>query len=185
VFGDCLYAATDNETTGGEVWRTDNGTTWNQVNADGFGNANNTRVVSLETFGGQLYASTQNSTDGGAVWRTANGTDWEWVVNDGFGDVNNIDIASLVAFDGDLYAVVGNFDTGAEVWHSSTGDRGSWKLVVDTGFGTGRGAVVGWDNVTAVYENSLYVGTFTFGSGGGRVWQMLRQVYLPLVVRNF
>jgi len=102
VFGDRLYAATYNETTGGEVWRTDNGTTWNQVNADGFGNANNIRVISLETFGGQLYAGTWNSTDGGAIWRTANGMDWEWVVNDGFGDVNNIDIASLVAFDGDL-----------------------------------------------------------------------------------
>jgi len=185
VFGDCLYAATEHETTGGEVWRTDNGTTWNQVNADGFGNANNTRVVSLETFGGQLYASTQNWTDGGAIWRTANGTDWEWAVNDGFGDVGNSLIASLVAFDGDLYAVVGNFDTGAEVWRSSTGDRGSWKRVVDTGFGTGRGAVSEWDNVTAVYDNSLYVGTYTRGNGGGRVWQMLRQVYLPLVVRNF
>ena len=83
------------------------------------------------------------------------------------------------------YAVVGNFDTGTEVWKSPTGDRNSWQCVVDTGFGTGRGAVLDWDNATAVHDDSLYVGTFTYGSGGGRVWQMLRQVYLPLVVRNF
>jgi len=185
VYNGYLYAATANPDSGGEVWRTSNGTTWAQASTDGFGDADNTRVVSLEVFDSQLYAGTWNFTDGGEIWRTANGTTWERVMSGGFGNADNRDIASLVAFDGDLYVIVGNFNTGPEVWRSSTGDSGSWQKVIDTGFGGGAGEAVNWDNITAVCDGSLYVGTFTWGNGGGRVWLYLpHQVYLPLVVRN-
>jgi len=184
VFNGYLYAATGNGDTGGEVWRTNDGTTWIQANADGFGDADNTRVVSLEVLNGSLYAGTWNSADGGEIWRTTNGTTWEQVMSDGFGNVDNRDIASLIAFDSYLYAIVGNFNTGPEVWRSSTGNSGSWQKVIDTGFGCGRAAAVDWDNITAVFEDSLYVGTFTWGNGGGQVWLMLHQAYLPLVLRN-
>jgi PKD repeat protein len=65
---------------------------------------------------------------------------------------------------------VDNANTGPEVWRSPTGDGGSWQKAVDTGFGSGRSAAVRWDNVAAVFKDSLYVGTFTQGNGGGRVW---------------
>jgi hypothetical protein len=185
VFDGALYAATHNDSNGGEVWYTTDGTTWNPANANGFGDGRNRRVVSLEVFDGTLYAGTWNSTTGAEIWRTANGTTWNQVASGGFDGTDNEDIASLVAFDGDLYAVVGNFETGPEVWRSPTGDKESWRKVTDTGFGGGAAAAVDWDIVTAVFEDSLYVGTFTYGNGGGRVWQMLRQVYLPLVLRNF
>jgi C1A family cysteine protease len=171
VFGDHLYAATFNDHSGGEVWRTGDGIAWTQTNADGFGNPYNGRVVSLEVFDGQLYAGTHNHEIGGEIWRTSNGADWSRVVEGGFDGVDNRRIASLAAFDGDLYAVVGNFETGPEVWRSSTGDQGSWKKVTDTGFGGGRSNTLYWDAAVVVLGDSLYVGTTTSGNGGGRVWR--------------
>jgi len=186
VFDGYLYAATDNGNTGGETWRTSGGATWTQANADGFGDAANTRVVSLEVFDDKLYAGTWNSADGGEIWRTANGTSWERVMSGGFGNVDNSDIASLITFDGGLYVIVGNFDTGPEVWRSSTGNTGSWQKGIDTGFGGGRAAAVDWDNITAVFDGNLYVGTFTWGNGGGRVWRNNPySIYLPVVLRNY
>jgi C1A family cysteine protease len=170
VLNGYLYAATTNADTGGEVWRTGDGTTWVQVNTDGFGDADNGAVASLGVLAGTLYAGTWNSDSGGEIWRTADGTAWEQVMSGGFGSADNYDVASLVAVDGILYAIVDNDDTGPEVWRSSTGDGGSWQEVIDTGFGSGRAAAVRWDNVAAVFKDSLCVGTFTQGNGGGRVW---------------
>ena len=184
VFDGDLYAATYNEASGGGVWRAADGTTWSQVNEDGFGTVDNASVVSLEVFSDRLYAGTWNSAEGGAIWRTRNGTTWDPVVGGGFGSVDNKAIGSLIAFDGDLYAVVGNDETGPEVWRSSSGAGGSWGRVADTAFGCGAGDAVYWDTMTAVFENSLYVGTSTRGNSGGRVWQMLQEVHLPLVIRG-
>jgi len=170
VFDGGLYAATSNGDTGGEIWRSGDGTTWVQVNADGFGDAGNSVVASLEVLGGSLYAGTWNADAGGEIWRMAGGTTWEPVMDGGFGSADNYDVASLVSLDGTLYAVVDNDDTGPQVWRSSTGDGGDWQEVTDTGFGSGRSAAVRWDNGTAVLDDSLYVGTFTLGNGGGRVW---------------
>jgi hypothetical protein len=185
VFNGHLYASTYKNSAGGEIWHTDNGVDWAQVNDDGFGNADNIHVVSLEVYKDALYAGTWNSEDGGEIWRTTNGTNWEQVMSGGFGNVDNSDIASLVAFDGYLYAIVGNFETGPEVWRSSTGHSGSWEKITDTGFGCGRAAAVDWDNVTAVFNDDLYIGTFTWGNGGGRVWRKKSYaVYLPLILRS-
>ena len=38
VFEGSLYVGTINQTDGAQVWRYDDGTTWTQVNEDGFGN---------------------------------------------------------------------------------------------------------------------------------------------------
>lgn len=185
VFNNNLYVVTQNTTTGGEVWRTSNGTTWTQVNTDGFGSSGNVRAVSLAIFDGQLYAGTWNSVSGAQIWRTSNGTTWTQVVGDGFGRTENVEIASLTVFDNQLIAVVGNFVTGAEVWRSSTGNNSNWQRVIDTGFGNGTVTAVNWDNITAVVNNQLYVGAYTtpWANGGGRVWQIQRQVFLPMVVR--
>jgi hypothetical protein len=40
-----------------------------------------------------------------------------------------------------------------------------------------------WDNSTAVFGQSLYVGTWNYANSG-EVWILLKQVLLPLVVRN-
>ena len=134
-------------------------------------------------FAGKLYAGTWNSVTGAEIWRTANGTSWERVLQGGFGKSDNGRIAALVAFRGELFALVGNFETGAEVWRSASGDANSWNKVIDGGFGSGRGALLAWDNHVAVSDGNLYIGTYTFGNSGGRVWKYLyNKTYLPMLI---
>lgn len=179
-FGGALYAATMNWASGGEVWRTSNGVQWTQVNSNGFGNGANTSVSSLEVFNGRLYAGTRHSFGGGEIWRTTNGTSWEPVMLGGFGTTDNRQIAALIHFRGELFAVAGNFVTGPEVWRSNSGDIGSWQEVVDGGFGAGYTALTAWDNQAAAFGGSLYIGTYTFGNNGGKLWTYLHnKVYLP------
>jgi len=63
---------TDNDVTGIEVWRSLNGTTWSQVNPDGFGDSNNTSTlwsVGTVAFKNHLYIGTGNGANGGEVWQ--------------------------------------------------------------------------------------------------------------------
>ncbi len=184
VFNDALYATTQNEEDGGEIWRTTDGVNWSKAALSGFGNSDNIRIVSLAVFGGYLYAGTWNSETGAQIWRTNDGSHWTKIVSDGFGKATNKQIASLVAYDNQIVAVVGNWDTGPEVWESNTGDAGDWLRIANTGFGGGKAAAVNWDNVTAVVDDQLYVATFASrGFGGGRVWQRQRSLFLPLALR--
>lgn len=71
VFNNALYAATYNGTSGIEVWCSSDGMSWNQVNADGFGDSNNRFPYwdnSVTVSNNGLYIGTWNNTDGGEVW---------------------------------------------------------------------------------------------------------------------
>ena len=74
AFDGALYAGADNNVTGIEMWRSSDGTTWTQqVNADGFGDSNNTGTlwsVGTTVFNSHLYIGTTNDADGGEVWAT-------------------------------------------------------------------------------------------------------------------
>ena len=65
-----LYAGTDNMTSGIEMWRSSDGTTWpQQVNEDGFGKLyHNMWLLSTVVFNGHLYISAYNSYTGAEVW---------------------------------------------------------------------------------------------------------------------
>ena len=54
VFGSYLYVGTYNDTDGAEVWRSTDGTAWNQVNTDGFGDLDNLAIYSMAVFGSYL-----------------------------------------------------------------------------------------------------------------------------------
>jgi len=69
VFKGSLYVGTLNWVTGGEVWRTSDGTNWTQVNIDGFGDPNNTETYPAASFDGNLYVGTINEVTGGEIWR--------------------------------------------------------------------------------------------------------------------
>jgi hypothetical protein len=50
--------ATYNSLTGVEVWRSGDGGSWSQVNADGFGAVTNCSGPSMASHGGRLYVGT-------------------------------------------------------------------------------------------------------------------------------
>jgi hypothetical protein len=182
VFGGCLYVGTDNY-QGCEVWRTAGAggppfTDWVQVNADGFGSANNDTALSMTVFGSALHVGTLNETSGAGVWRTAGTggppfTDWVQVNATGFGDANNGGVVSMVEFDSELYVGTRNleyvpfYDPGrCEVWKSA-GSGGppytDWVQVNSDGFGDSLVA----NARLAVLGSKLYAAT----SENGKVWR--------------
>jgi hypothetical protein len=186
VHNDYLYAATaqwpawsEGTHTGIEVWRTDDGLTWTQVNVDGFGDRDN-MSPGMESFNGHLYVSTWNYNTGAGIWRCAacDGTDWTQVVSDSFGDSNNV--AVFMRSCGDHFcACASNYATGVEVWRTANGT--DWSLVIADGFGDSNNGSV-WSGT--VFDGRLFLGTKN-GANGGEVWMMMHQVYLPLVIRNY
>jgi flagellin len=173
VFNGYLYAGMGNLDAGGEIWRTNDDTTWTQVNTDGFGDPDNDAIILSAVFDGYLYAGTGNDTTGGQVWRCSTGSgcdensDWTQVVSDGFGSTDNL-WGALIVSDNDLYCVTRNDETGAEVWRSSTGDSGDWEQVGSDGFGDSNNQCSYLDN--SVAAGSLYIGTFNWANGG-ELWQ--------------
>jgi len=192
IFGGNLYAGTsslvwsDYSSTGGEVWRSNNGTTWTQVNTDGFGAASNTSVSALQGFGGYLYASTVTSPGQGAqLWRcqACSGADWQQVVSDGLGNVNNRGMSALEVLNGYLYWVVGNSVTGMEVWRSQDGVQ--WEPCMIGGWNDAHNRAGYWDSSVALHQDRLYVGTWN-PNAGGQVWLMLtQQMYLPIQRKRY
>ena len=155
------------------------------MNSNGFGDTNGI-VPALAAFNGYLFASTAHYTGGGAqVWRCVlcDGSDWSKVVDNGFGNPNTNNISALAVMNGQLYFVVGNNSTGLEVWRSSNGGSGTWSQVGFAGFDTSNNYEPYWDNSTTVFNNNLYIGTFT-RSLGGQIWELtLSNLYLPMVKR--
>ncbi len=168
-FGDHLYAATDNSTmgggTGGEVWRTADGTSWEQVNTDGFGDANNIVAWTMAVFTDTLYVGTANYANGAEIWRSTDGTTWEQANTDGFGDANNVRALSMAAFDGYLYVGTTNSATGSEIWR--TADGTTWTQVNSDGFGS---AANDGTYTLAPFGGYLYAGTRN-RSTGGQLWR--------------
>jgi sugar lactone lactonase YvrE len=171
IFGGALYAATGGPTNGAGIWRSDNGVNWAQVNEEGFGAPESTDVASLAVFGDRLYAGTWNE-NGARVWASADGEAWTQVNSAGFGQAHNLGISALVPFDGALHAVVANFEGGAQVWQLVDEAAGNWSPVIEGGFGQGRAARTYFEGGALVHGNTLYVGTHTWGNGGGRLFAL-------------
>jgi len=191
VFGNYLYVGVENfsyisfTSTGAEVWRTSNGTTWSKVNNDGFGTPSNTGVSALAVFNGYLYASTMGAAGHGAeVWRCQTCSaqrDWTKVVDNGFGNSATNGMSALEIYRGRLYFIVGNKTSGLEVWR--TGDGTHWERVSTSGFDSRYNFAPYRDKSVAVFSDFLYVGTWH--PGGGEVWMYLpNSVFLPAVKRR-
>ena len=165
VFNGYLYAGTSYNATGGEIWRSSDGTTWTQVNSDGFGDSNNYWIYPSVVFNGYLYAGIGNDATGGEIWRSSDGTTWTQVNSDGFGDSNNWLVLPLVVFNGYLYAGTCGGATGGEIWRSSDGT--TWTQVNTDGFGDSNNRdVYPW----VVFNGYLYAGTGNDATGG-EIWR--------------
>jgi hypothetical protein len=140
---------------------------WTQVNTNGFGDHNNTRVDHMTVFNNELYVSTFNWVSGIEVWRSHDGQSWQQINENGFRDPNNKG-GYIVSFKGSLFACTYNFETGAEVWRSTDGLN--WEQVNVDGFGdadnTGLSAIV--------YEDYLYIATGNWDEPQGcEVWRSM------------
>ena len=138
-----LYAGVDNwdeatnRSTGAQLLRSSNGTTWTPVMTGGFGRSDNGGIFAIDAFSGTLYAGTYSytNTHGAELWRSATGNPGEWqqVVPNGFGTANNRAIWSLAVYNGHLYAGTRNTQSGPEIWRSPDGLN--WSKIATNGFG--------------------------------------------------
>jgi flagellin len=174
VFGDFLYAVVENEVTGVEVWRYEEGKSWSQVNRDGFGDRNNYESEDTIEFNGKLYVETNNEVTGSEIWRYEGGISWTRVDpgapgpgNGGFGNAYNVE-TNLQEFQGILYATAQTWEAGLAVvfviWRYNGGT--SWEQINVGGFGDDGN--FGGD--TIVFDNKLYVATKNY-STGIEVWR--------------
>ena len=160
-FEDQLYIGTMNwdfaEQGGCEIWRTADGTHWEQVVDSGFqpnmtifdieSGVMNTYAWSMEVFKEQLYVGTLNSrfrirSDigmGCQLWRTNDGKTWSKVplpdgttggFKDGFGELENYGIRRMVVYNDELFvgtAASVLHDKGCEIWKY---DGNSWTPII-------------------------------------------------------
>jgi len=155
-----LYAGTMNYSTGAEIWELDE-TTWEQVNADGFGDVNNL-CHSLEEYNGNLYAGTYNGVTGSEIWRY-NGATWLQVNSDGYGSAANVTSRSMCVFNNRLYVGTQN-SGGGGVWSY---DGTNWEMVNTAGFGDTNNKRC---YAIAPFNQRLYVGTYN-PTTGTEVWK--------------
>ncbi len=168
-YKNCLYAGIEAQSTteGSRVYKSCNGTDWEQVNEDGFGDpVANDHVDSMQIFNGQLYVSNgTNSSSGATVYRTSDGADWTQVNVSGFGDGNNQNFKAMSVFQGNLCGGTYNATDGAEVW--CTTDGTNWNKKSTDGFGDTNNIVV-WTSV--IFDGYLYFNTQN-NTDGGEVWR--------------
>lgn len=151
VFSDTLYASTWNGTTGTEIWRSLNGTDWQQFGEDGLeNNPNNVGAIASEVYDGYLYYGVENSSTGAQLWRT-DGITLTEIITNGFGTTANSAVSSLAMFNSYLYAGIRN-SNGVEVWRSSTGTE--WTPVISGGFGNPNAFNA---NALEVFNGRLYM----------------------------
>jgi hypothetical protein len=166
VFADTLYAATQNETTGLEIWRSATGNlgSWAKVfhpgaDVTGFGSH-----ALMDVFQGYLYLGV-NRNGLAELWRTNDGITWTPVFTDGLGNPNNSSLSAMAEFDGYFYIGFRNTVEGGQVWRSS--DGADWVNVISGGSGNP-------DNTRAygliVYANQLYL-VYSNYVTGGEVWR--------------
>jgi hypothetical protein len=118
TFDGHLYAVTRNLTSGSEVWRSSNGTVWNQVAWYGLGDPNNNLGYGFKVFQDHLYLVTGNRSTGAEVWRTPDGTTWYQVGFWGWGNPSNFGSYwdNGIAVLGDRLYVATLNPAGGEVW---------------------------------------------------------------------
>jgi streptogramin lyase len=178
--------------TGGQVWRSADGSSWAKVGANGFGDPNNQGLTGLEVFSGQLYVGTYNFLQGAELWRCTlcDSTDWVKVQDNGFengldsngdGQVDNFKADAMIVHNGNLYIELGNWlGSGMQVWRSANGT--TWQPVMKNGFGDPLSRQASfWKNGVVEFNNRLYYLVVNSGKGG-QVWELFeRFVYAPLI----
>jgi hypothetical protein len=169
VFKGQLYASTGWDEVGGQIWRSPDGTTWTQVEGNGFGDATNGAIAAFGIFGDTLYVATHSFTDahGCEIWRSSTGDSLSWtnVVTNGNGSPNNYIATGLIEFSGYFYAGVENGADGAEIWRTSDGV--TWARVITSGFGDPDNTQTGGFAILGGY---LYIGTQN-NTTGAQIWR--------------
>jgi hypothetical protein len=180
VYSDTLFVATDNRTTGIEVWRSDTGNTdsWTQANIDGFGGGATTQDVTIEVFDEYVYVGFGRIIDDtytAELWRSNDGYTWAPVFINGAGDVNNSNVTAMEGYDGYFYIGIRNVNSGGEVWRSPNGT--DWTVVFDGGNGDPDNqrpyGLISFNGCLYLVMNNSSSGAEVWESNDGLTWRVI------------
>lgn len=173
--GGIAYIGTTNMISGGGVYRSVNGSSWTQINTNGFGTKENFMVApTMQVFKGSasqdyLYVGTRNTTTGAQVWRTPydNTTPSNWTK---VADFSTIDTSVKTptygyVFNNKLY--VGTDGTTAYLYESADGS--AWSK--NTGVGNGFGISTNRNIASMVEFNGMLYATTHNPTTGGQLWR--------------
>ncbi len=175
VYNGKLYAGTINGASGGSVWRTTTGTTWEQVVAPGVISLpnNNYAILAMTVFQNKLYVSTGwgGSANDGQVWQFDEakpvGSQWVKVMDNTI--LNGFTAFGI--FNNNLYVgatVVYANGQGTEIYRSPTGEPNSWTKVVSNGNNSPTSYSV---NSLVAFNNALYAAVAD-DVKGIQIWKM-------------
>ncbi len=167
VFKGYLYVGTYNNgyfgrtTTGAQIWRTNDGTNWQQVVGNGFGSTSRSSISQMVVFGGYLYATTAIPFGSNYIYRTKDGTTWELAFQ-GMG--NEPYFGDITTYMGRLYITTYNW--GGRVYSSLDGKI--WTPVSDHYINNdSTNSLVG---DLEIFKGALYVNTRN-GKNGTNVFR--------------
>lgn len=168
TFNDALYAVTAKDEAfddigASEMWRTTDGTNWEQVIANnGFGDLYNMEMR-LQVFNGNLYAATTNWSTGTEIWRSSDGSNWTQVNTDGFGKATNYKTWTMGVFNNTLLVGTQNYQ-GTEIWKSTNGT--TWTKANLSGF---KNTLNKNTHTFLAYGGFLFAGTWN--GDGAELWR--------------
>jgi hypothetical protein len=171
VFDGQLCGGTANAASGAEVWCTPDGTTWKQVNRDGFGDPTSVGIWSAHVFHDALYMGVRRSGDraGGMVLRTESletPVTWSVVYT---GTTGSKQVTIVGALNEYLY-LANPTPGGITIWRSESGNSGTWQRVSPPGMdNTPENAGTVTDGAV-VYHDALYVAVYNLEEGVS-VWR--------------
>lgn len=174
TLGDYVYVSNYNTDAGTEIWRSSNGTDWEQVNVDGFGDPGEPAAVAsfaiLAVSNDHLYAFNYLAgiivgEDHVDVYRYDSGTTWEHTEDMIIGNAGTpmINPYAAVTYNDTLYVSLVDDNVKLAIYGSTDGT--TWTKVDTTSLGDNNVAAY----AMAVYNNYLYVGTYN--QGGTEVWR--------------
>lgn len=177
VFNKKMYVSTFNDTTGVEIWRSNDGSNWTQVNTDGFGDSNNEYATAATVFNDKLYIATYNSKTGTELWYSKTGQTWKQKNRDGFTDKDNVATSVLQPYKSRLYAFTQRDDNEQTyVYRAKYPKKKSWKKVGDIGLIAGTQGISKPATSTRL-NKEMYIGgeknSYVYKTANGKEWEIV------------
>jgi hypothetical protein len=153
--------------SGGDIWRSQDGSKWERVAAKGLGIIHNVGLR-LMPFQDQFFVGSVNNWDGTTIWKSPNALYYTPLVVRGLGDAENVRV-SFVVYKDVLIVGTCNPTHGAEIWATKDGAR--FKKVVTGENGNQKNSCfITGHEPSVVFKDYLYFGT-TNKEQGGEIWR--------------
>jgi hypothetical protein len=164
VYNGRLYAGTGWGDQRGQLWRTQDGTTWTPMEIAGFGDPDTKHISALIEYNGMLYAGAGNLITGAQVWRSYSGENNTWTqVAPAVPGAGPASISGFAVYKAALYAAVES-ESPAQIWRFN---GAAWEVVIDDGFGDSQTTSTGSLTEFAGY---LYLGA-GHQNDGAQLWR--------------